>query len=214
LSFACDDARGLIVDKFKWLELMARIGLDDNIRTYNELLSNYNQKHRHYHNVNHITAVLASLDKAKQLANDHDALEIALWFHDAIYKPFSSTNELDSANWASTFLEHNGASKQLSSKVHVLIMATLHDAIPIDSDEKLIADIDLSILGSSPKMYDWFESCIRKEYKLVPILIYRKKRKEILTSFLERDRIYSHDYFHEKLENNARANITNAIQNL
>lgn len=93
-------------------------------------------------------------------------------------------------------------------------MATLHNIIPTDNDEKLIVDIDLSILGRSPETYNQFESWIRKEYKLVPTLIYRKKRKEILTNFLERDRIYSHDYFYVKLENNARANITNAIQNL
>lgn len=99
------------MDKSKWLELMSRVGLTENLRTYNELLSSYNQKHRHYHNVNHINAVLEHLVQAKHLANDFDALEIALWFHDAIYKPFSSTNELDSANWGSTFLQQNGASK-------------------------------------------------------------------------------------------------------
>ncbi len=202
------------MDKSKWLELMSRVGLVENLRTYNELLSIYNQKHRHYHNVNHINAVLEYLEEAKHLANDFDALEIALWFHDAVYKPFSSTNELDSANWGSTFLQQNGASKELLTKVHTLIMATLHNVIPTDNDEKLIVDIDLSILGSSAETYNQFESWIRKEYKLVPILIYRKRRKEILTSFLERDRIYSHDYFYEKLESNARANITNAIQNL
>jgi predicted metal-dependent HD superfamily phosphohydrolase len=202
------------MEKSKWLALMSRVGFTDNLCTYNELLSNYNEKHRHYHNVNHINAVLEHLVQAKHLANDYDALEIALWFHDAIYKPFSSTNELDSANWGSKFLQRNGASKELSTKVHTLIMATLHNVMPKDNDEKLIVDIDLSILGSSPETYNQFESWIRKEYKLVPILIYRKKRKEILTSFLERDRIYSHDYFYVNLENNARANITNAIQNL
>jgi predicted metal-dependent HD superfamily phosphohydrolase len=202
------------MNKSKWLELMSRVGLAENLRTYNELLSSYNQKHRHYHNVNHINAVLEYLEEAKHLANDYDALEIALWFHDAIYKPFSSTNELDSANWGSTFLQQNGTSKELSTKVHTLIMATLHNVVPTDNDEKLIVDIDLSILGSSAETYALFESSIRKEYKLVPILIYRKKRKEILINFLERDRIYSHDYFYVKLEKNARANITNAIQNL
>jgi predicted metal-dependent HD superfamily phosphohydrolase len=202
------------MDKTKWLELMIRMGIDNNIHTYNELVSNYNQKHRHYHNVKHIEAVLEHLTHAKHLVKDYNALEIALWFHDAIYKIFSSTNELDSANWASKFLENNGVSKEFSNMVHSLIMATLHNAISINSDEKLMVDIDLSILGSSAKTYLLFESWIRKEYRLIPGFIYRKKRKEILTKFLERERIYSHEYFYEKLESAARINMVNAIENL
>jgi len=202
------------MDKSQWLELMARIGFDTNMNTYNELLSHYNQKHRHYHNTNHINAVLKHLVQSQYLANDYDELEIALWFHDAIYKVFSATNELDSANWAYKFLKDNGASKECSTKVHSLIMATRHNTIQIDNDEKLIVDIDLSILGSSQKTYHLFESWIRNEYKLIPNFIYKKKRKDILANFLKRERIYCHNIFYEKLEVIARANIENAIKNL
>lgn len=199
------------MDKTRWLELMARVGLHDNIEMYDDLLSKYNQKHRHYHNSNHIRAALKHLDDAKDIASDYNAVEIALWFHDGIYKVFSSTNELDSANWATTFLENNGMVAIFKDKVHTLIMATLHDAAPTDSDEKLIVDIDLSILGSTPSTYLLFEGWIRKEYKLVPSPIYKKKRKEVLTGFLNRKRIYSHDFFYDKLEHQARENITQAI---
>lgn len=202
------------MNKSSWLELMTRVGLENNIDTFDELLANYSQKHRHYHNINHINAVLEHLSDAKTLTKDYNAVELALWFHDAIYKVFSSTNELDSASWASTFLKHNGKENEFADKVHRLIMATLHNAVPIDSDEKLIVDIDLSILGCPPKTYLLFEEWIRKEYKLVPSLIYKKKRNEILAGFLERDKIYSHDFFYEKLEINARKNITQAIANL
>ena len=41
-----------------------------------------------------------------------------------------------------------------------------------------------------------------------------KKRKEVLKCFLDRERIYSNDYFYEKLEENARLNLNNAISNL
>lgn len=193
---------------------MTRVGFSENTKTYNQLLSHYNQKHRYYHNIHHINAVLNHLKQVRHLANNYDAIEIALWFHDAIYKIFSSTNELDSANWATSFLDKNGASQELSTKVHALIMATLHNTIPIDNDEKLMVDIDLSILGCTPDFYSSFESWIRKEYKLIPGFVYKKKRKEILSSFLVRDRIYSHDFFYEKLEQTARANIKNAISHL
>jgi len=200
--------------EIKWLNLMSRMGFDNNIDTYVQLLSSYNEKHHHYHNTQHINAVLKHLEEAKHLSKDYDAVEIALWFHDAKYNILSSSNELDSAHWARNFLEKNGASEQLIHRVYTLIMATLHDVVAEDNDETLIVDIDLSILGSEPSMFDRFESTMRKEYRMVPSLVYKKKRKAILSGFLDRENIYSHSYFHQKLEENARLNLSRAIQNL
>ncbi|WP_063890921.1 hypothetical protein [Thalassomonas viridans] len=197
-----------------WTELMASIGFAANMETYQALLASYSEKHRHYHNVSHIQAVLGHLQQSRHLAADYHAIAIALWFHDAVYKVFSATNELDSADWAVKFLAENGASQAFSERVHALIMATVHDAAPSDNDEKLMVDIDLSILGSSPQTYALFESGVRKEYKLVPDFIYKKKRKAILSRFLERESIYSHEHFYQQLEASARANISKAIQNL
>lgn len=202
------------MDKGKWLDLMGRLGFDSNIETYSTLMAHYSQKHRHYHNANHIDATLKSLGQVKQLANDYNALEIALWFHDAIYKIFSSSNELDSANWAADFLKKNNANEYFIENVHGLIMATLHNAAVPDSDERLIVDIDLSILGCNSELYEQFESWVRKEYSLIPSFIYKKKRKAILEGFLSRERIFSHDYFFEKLEASARENLINAINSL
>lgn len=93
-------------------------------------------------------------------------------------------------------------------------MATLHNEIAQDKDQKLIVDIDLTILGATPEVYDEFERNVRKEYKMVPTFIYRKKRKELLKSFLNNPSIYSLDYFKEKYENVARHNINRAIEML
>lgn len=198
----------------RWLDLMSNFGFDMNKDTYSALEKSYSEKHRHYHNTSHITAVLKSLNESKVLTNHANELELALWFHDAIYKPLSSTNELDSANWAADFLKQNKADEDTINKVYQLIMATLHDCTPKESDDKLIVDIDLAILGSSKDVYDHFEKGVRKEYKFVPMALYSKKRKEILESFLSRERIYSHDYFYDKLEQSARDNIRGAIQSL
>ena len=206
-----DEAKWL---DLKWLDLMDRLGFDSNIETYSMLKAHYSQKHRHYHNASHIDATLKSLGQVKQLANDYSALEIALWFHDAIYKIFSSSNELDSANWATDFLRLNNANEDFIENVHRLIMATLHNAVANDNDEMLIVDIDLSILGCNSGLYEQFESWVRKEYKLIPSFIYKKKRKEILKGFLSRERIFSHDYFFEKFEASARENLKNAINSL
>ena len=202
------------MNEVKWQDLMDRLGFDSNIETYSKLKAHYSQKHRHYHNASHIDATLKSLGQVKQLANDYDALEIALWFHDAIYKIFSSSNELDSANWAADFLKLNNSNEDFIENVHRLIMATLHNAVTYDNDEMLIVDIDLSILGCNRDLYEQFESWVRKEYKLIPSFIYKKKRIEILEGFLSRERIFSHEYFFEKFDASARENIKNAINSL
>lgn len=197
-----------------WLDLMERLGFSPNLDTYEKLMSSYGEKHRHYHNTTHIDATLKHLSQAKHLASDYEALEVALCFHDAIYKIFSSSNEFDSADWAAEFLKVNNASDEFISKVHRLIMVTLHDASPSDNDESLMVDIDLSILGCSAELYNDFEVWIRKEYSLIPSFIYKKKRKEILKGFLDREKIYSHEYFFDKFEGSARHNILAAIQRL
>lgn len=153
-------------------------------------------------------------DIVKDIAERPAELELAIWFHDAIYKPFSKNNELNSAEWAKEFSLSNGYYMEGAERIHSLIMATQHNGIVQDKDQKLIVDIDLTILGASPEIYDEFERNVRKEYKMVPTFIYRKKRKELLMSFLSKVSIYNLDYFKEKYENIARYNIKRAIEML
>ena len=100
------------------------------------------------------------------------------------------SNELDSANWATGFLQENNADDGVKERVYALIMATCHGRPVECRDQALLVDIDLSILGAEPDVYDIYEQGIRKEYKLIPSFIYKKKRKEILNSFLAREHIY------------------------
>lgn len=198
----------------KWHDLMHVFGLPKNTETHDKLMKAYAEKHRHYHTFAHVKACLSHLEKTKDLATHPHEVELALWFHDAIYKPFSKDNELNSANWAHDFLIQNNCEKNCALRVYRLILATLHGSMIDSNDEKLITDIDLSILGCSFEVYQQFESNVRKEYRLVPYFIYRKKRREILQNFLNQAKIYHFDYFREKLEKQARINLTRAILNL
>lgn len=190
---------------------MQALGLGNNEDTYTSLLHAYSEKHRFYHTDKHINACLGHLDNIVSVAQRPNEIELALWFHDAIYKPFSKKNEIESAQWAKDFLLKNQASEELVSRVYRLIIVTLHNSPTNSLDESILVDIDLSILGSRPEVYDQFEKSIRKEYKWVPYFHYRKKRKEILSSFMDRDRIYQNQFFYDKCEKQARENLSNAI---
>jgi len=198
----------------RWNGLCSRLGLSNDTNTYFELIEAHAQKHRAYHTLDHIAACLKHLDHVKDQVDRADDIELSLWFHDAIYQPFSATNEEDSADWAVNWLSNHGAQPDLMDRVKVHILATKTHDRPERLDGRYMLDIDLSILGTSPHVYDQFEIDIRREYKRVPKFIFRKKRKAILHGFLSRDYIYATEYFRERFEQQAHINLECAIARL
>jgi len=198
----------------RWLKMMKRLGLPENRDICNRLVDAYSEKHRQYHNVSHLCSVLERLDEVEHLTENKYEIALALWFHDAIYKPFSKSNESDSADWARKFLDENDMSEQVQERVHRLVMATSHSSIPNSDDEKLIVDIDLSILGRAEDQYSHFEAGVRCEYQKVPSCIYARSRKAVLKGFLQRDRIYSSESFYEAFERQARKNLKGELSRL
>lgn len=202
------------LDLSGWHGLMKAFGFPENEITYDNLISAYSEKHRAYHTLEHIEACFRHLDNVAEQAQNSHEIELALWFHDAVYKPFSKTNEEDSAEMAVAFLTQNNAAQDVIARVFNLIMITKEHHTPKTSDCKLMLDIDLSILGSKSSIYAQFEKNVRREYKRVPSFIFNKKRKEILQGFLGRPRIYQTDYFYNQLESQAKTNLVWAIGEL
>lgn len=199
------------MNESRWKSLMSVLGLKNSLDCYRAICEAYTEKHRYYHTTEHIDAMLKHFDIVSDLAEQPAELELSIWFHDAIYKPLSSNNELNSAKWAQEFLLEQNYDEEGIERVFNLIMATLHNGEIEGNDEKLVVDIDLAILGTSPESYDEFERNVRKEYKFVPGVIFRKKRKQLLKSFLHNGSIYNIDYFRKKYESAARKNISRAI---
>ncbi len=150
-------------------------------------------------------------DGAIDLAVNPGEVEIALWFHDAIYELKSKDNERRSADWAQRELAARGAAGDVLQRVDSLIMATCHNAAPTDPDQQLLVDIDLSILGSLPARFAEYDLQVKAEYSWVPRPLYRVKRKQVLQGFLNRPFIYNTRYFRQNFENLARANLQRAV---
>lgn len=198
----------------RWNTLCLRLGIAADGATYSELIDVHAQKHRAYHTLDHIAACLRHLDSVRDALVAPDEVEMALWFHDAVYEPFSATNEEDSAEWAADWLQERGAPKPVVARIADHILNTKSHDTPASLDGQFMLDIDLSILGTPPDIYDEFELNIRREYKRVPAFIFRKKRKAILEGFLARDAIYATTHFRDKLENIARINLVRAVSQL
>jgi predicted metal-dependent HD superfamily phosphohydrolase len=199
----------------RWAKLWREIGAkDDGLAVYQELLSLYSERHRHYHNLSHIAECLNEFDAARDLAQQPLAVEVAIWFHDAIYNPRASNNEEKSAELAQTRIADAKAGGELCASVFALIMATKTHDPALHSDSPLLVDIDLSILGKSETQFWEYEAQIRREYRWVPKGIFATKRAEILRQFLARERIYSSQQFFDRYENQARANLQASVQKL
>lgn len=198
----------------RWLRLWQSIGISGNAAPwYKKLTRAYSEPQRHYHNQQHIAECLAEFDTAKHLVQEPEAVELALWFHDAVYDPKAGDNEEQSAAMAVDCLEAGGQSK-LAATVSSLVMATKSHTTEAGPDAALLVDVDLSILGKSEHRFSEYEAQIREEYRWVPGLVFRPKRAEILQRFLDRKRIYTTDLFASKYEEPARRNLENSIRKL
>ncbi|HWP61773.1 MAG TPA: hypothetical protein VN495_04180, partial [Candidatus Paceibacterota bacterium] len=91
---------------------------------------------------------------------------------------------------------------------------TKHKAVPDSADGRRFVDIDLSILGQPPDVFEIYEFGIRREYERVSLRLFREKRAEILQRFLDRPSIFLTPHFRHKYERQARDNLLRSIAQL
>ena len=128
-----------------WTELGATRCDDQTLRS---LILAYEEPERAYHSYQHIRDCFEVFAKLSPLAQRPWEVRVALWFHDAIYDPKRSDNELRSAEWAKETAIRFGVAPAVADRIHALIMATRHQAVPADPDQQVLVDVDLSILGA------------------------------------------------------------------
>jgi predicted metal-dependent HD superfamily phosphohydrolase len=201
------------LDRNRWNRL-CRGSEKEAAHWYDRLLGLYSEPHRHYHNVQHIADCLNEFDSARDAAHEPLALELAIWFHDAVYNPRAADNEERSAELAAQFITETGVAREFKPAVFQLILATKHHDGTSHRDAALMVDIDLSIFGQPPERFWKYEEQVRGEYEWVPENVFATKRAEILERFLSRDKIFATKFFFLKYEAQARINLAESIQRL
>jgi predicted metal-dependent HD superfamily phosphohydrolase len=171
-----------------------------------ELEKRYGEPHRSYHTIDHIESCLAWLDWAYGQAQRPAEVELALWFHDAVYDPTRGDNEERSAALAEELFHAHGAPADSVERIVEMIRATKrHQAS--HGDAALVCSIDLAILGAEPGRYARYETAVRLEYGYVPENAYREGRRHFLQGLLERPAIYANPAVRDVLECAARENL-------
>ena len=200
-----------MLDRQRFESLWTRCIGDGASAVFDELDGLYGEPHRRYHAAPHIEHCLRQFDLAADRMDEPDAVEMALWFHDAIYEIPGGENELRSAELFATRTEGRG-SERFRSKVHRLIMATTHlDAPPQTLDESFMVDIDLSSFGRPWEEFLLDSRAVRAELPHLSDAEFRPRQKKFLESLAARPRFCFTEFFRERHEERARQNIERLI---
>ncbi len=201
----------------QWNKLLQAFDVEPRVsqKIFLDLVNAYSSPHRFYHSLEHIQQVLDTIEEIHRhtqletlLDINFPLIQLAAWFHDAIYDPKSNNNEEKSADYAESALRELKIPITQIEQVKLLILSTkTHQASLADKNCQILLDADLSILGSSPSNYQSYAKAIRQEYSWVTDEVYQIKRQQILQSFLQRQRIYFTNVLFLTLEQRARNNL-------
>lgn len=186
-----------------------------------ELREAYARPPRAYHHFGHARDVLALVDLVAREGpgwTRPDEVRLAALYHDAVYEPGRRDNEARSAAFAreaiARWLPDAGID---ADRVAGLIELTArHGALDrddvADDDTRNFLDCDMAILGAAPDAFDAYDRGIAAEYRgRVPGWLFRINRRRFLKALLGRDRIYLGDFFQQRLDASARANLRRAV---
>jgi predicted metal-dependent HD superfamily phosphohydrolase len=113
---------------------------------------------------------------------DREAVELAAWFHDAIYEIGRDDNEDRSAELARELL----TSSPIQDEVARLVLVTkTHKVADDDVNGAVMCDADLSVLGSDALRYRTYAAAVREEHTDVPDEVFKPARAQVLSSLLD-----------------------------
>jgi predicted metal-dependent HD superfamily phosphohydrolase len=196
----------------RWYRLTAPLLPDEDRRAamLKQLTDAYQASDRHYHTLQHVRVLLDSVERYASVIQDVEVVQLAIWFHDAVYSTHRNDNETRSAALAQEFLGHSTLSPERRQRVAYLIERTKDHTLPqptLDADLHFFLDADLQILGAPEADYWQYARQVRQEYRLVPDFMYRRGRRKVLEKLLGATVLYQTPLFRDKLDAQARRNL-------
>ena len=151
-----------------------------------DILLKWNEPHRHYHNLTHLSDMLSKIEDMFVENIDgfkYESYILAAFFHDVVYDPKSIKNEENSVKYFQEVSEN--LHKDLVESVSNLIMTTKSREIPIDDFYKVFWLIDNDVLiNSNLEQLIEYENKIFKEFQFVSYDVYKSKRISFLKNEL------------------------------
>lgn len=193
--------------KLRWHTLASRF-CDSEERigaAWDAIVEAYSNPVRAYHNLDHVRDCL---DRMRGMGISYSEMQLALWFHDAVYVAGRDDNELKSAKLMEDWAVALDFPTEYIDEAWRLIMVTARHHEAHTRFEKIVADIDLWCLASAPE--DYLATClqIRDEFSQFSDSEFYEGRAKWLRSMLDQSRIYKSWWAdQEGLEERARDNM-------
>ena len=178
-----------------------------------DLIERYKESGRYYHTLDHIEHCLGQFDRVRAQCRQADAVELAIWFHDAIYNFPAYENEKLSAAF---FMEksENLLATKFREDVADLVIATEHIRPPEDADQRILVDVDLSSFGLPWEQFAADGKNIRQELHYLTDPEFYSGQIAFMKTLLARVRIFNTEYFYENYEEKARENVQRYLSGL
>ena len=174
-----------------------------------DLLARWSETHRKHHTVTHLHEMLDAIALLAEsgLEFAREAVELAAWFHDAVYEIGRDDNEDRSAELARDLL----ASAPIRDEVARLVLVTkTHKVSDDDVNGAVVCDADLSVLGSDAFRYQAYAAAVREEYADVPDEVFKPARAQVLSLLLDGP-LFHTAAGRQRWEERARMNIAEEI---
>lgn len=201
-----------------FIRLLSRYSISpiDADHIFEILLAAYSAPDRFYHNLEHLIEMFAVAGRLALFCDDPYVVQLAIWFHDAVYDPRGVDNENRSAELAALLLGPLGVPAGVLERLTRMIRLTSLSQYqpPGDRDTAALLDADLAILGTNADRYHRYAADIRREYGWLSDAEYAVARQGVLQHLLNRTRIYSHELIFLEREYQARINLTEEITRL
>ena len=184
------------------------------------LIEMWSSQDRRFHNLRHVTDMLARLDEIAEETHSPAIMRLAVWYHGCVfsieseqtYRANGGEDELASAAFAADSLHSLGIPEEIVDRICLLILnLKRHNAAKNDVDAMALSDADLGVLAIEPQAYKRYRALVREEYEHIPDLDYLLARKAIVSKLLSRERLFSSP-MGQHWEGAARQNLNAELQ--
>ena len=208
-----------------WAQHLPRADAGAVDRLGRELLRRWSQPHRHYHDLTHLTAVLAALDVLEHagtpFGSDPAVVRLAAWFHDAVYDADPSapagTDEEASARLALDLLDEDALrvpTHQAAETARLVRVTAAHRPSSDDAAAAALCDADLAVLAGPAEDYERYRVAVRADFAHVDDDAWARGRAHVLRSLLEAPTLFTTAYGRARWEVPARANLARELEAL
>ncbi len=179
---------------------------------WSAVVAAWTEPHRRYHDLAHLVAVLRRVDELAEEAEDVDPVQLAAWFHDAVYDPMRSDNEAASAALAEDLLAQLGVEPGVVAEVSRLVRMTASHVVEAEDDNgAVLVDADLAILAADDDAYAAYVDGVRAEFGHLDDTTFAHGRAQVLRGLLARQPLFATPSGRRRWEQRARTNMANEL---